>query len=634
MKTYDETVVDMICFLRCKGVCLSSINSHKKCYQQFRLFMCEKGRQWNRAAVSDWIAELRQKECSQLYTIWNLYMQQLSELRCSAAVLDRHLYLNRSTYERLSKTMKTDLDDYLLFCKDRYSKISWTLARNSLAGMLIYFEDLGRNTVSEISYQDLISYRSSEFCCSDKHRASHLGHARRFFEFMSRQQKCPAGYTWILNDKYAPYVGSLEQFDTKLSGRIVAFADVSRDYPAGEFLDTIDGFIESLKAHGYASTSIKTAKHALTVLYLFLEIHSLGYHPEIAAAWFSGVRPTLPKSWKQWRRLVYLYAEYAENGDIIPSGKYTYNPTSIVFLPEWCTSRIKEFLSLLKREFRDSSTIRTYRYPCIRLCRYLTNHDHSDFDSLNADTLQKFCMQDHHETFAGKSTCLTVIRRFIVFLEDAGYIKNPHLHLSIDPGCAPGEKIVDVLTDDQCRRIEQYRENCSTPIALRRIAMVMTGVKMGLRASDVINLKFRDIDWKNRRISIIQEKTKNPLTLPMPVSVGNSIYRYILWGRPHSGSEFVFVQHKAPYGKLSGKTCTIALWSVLPERKLTRGGFHVARRTFATNILRKGADAKKVMDTLGHNDPTSVMKYLSMDEERMRLCPLALSDLSLTREEV
>ena len=47
--------------------------------------------------------------------------------------------------------------------------------------------------------------------------------------------------------------------------------------------------------------------------------------------------------------------------------------------------------------------------------------------------------------------------------------------------------------------------------------MVMTGIRMGLRASDVINLKLTDIDWRQRSISIIQEKTKTPLTLPMPV---------------------------------------------------------------------------------------------------------------------
>ena len=84
----------------------------------------------------------------------------------------------------------------------------------------------------------------------------------------------------------------------------------------------------------------------------------------------------------------------------------------------------------------------------------------------------------------------------------------------------------------------------------------------------------------------------------------------------------------------SNKACIIALWSILPERKDVHGGFHVTRRTFATNILRTGAGASDVMDTLGHTDPTSVIKYLSMDEDRMRLCPLSLSDLPINREEV
>ena len=75
--------------------------------------------------------------------------------------------------------------------------------------------------------------------------------------------------------------------------------------------------------------------------------------------------------------------------------------------------------------------------------------------------------------------------------------------------------MVDILTEEQCQRIEQYRECSDHPIALRRIAMVMVGIRMGLRASDVINLKLKDIDWTNRSISIIQEKTKTSLAQNM-----------------------------------------------------------------------------------------------------------------------
>ena len=634
MKSYDATVDDMMRFLKSKNVCSSSINSHRNCYLQFQQFMHEHGKQWEPAAVSDWISELKQKETTSLYSIWNLYMQQLDELNSTGNVLDRHLYLNRSTYDRLCETMRSSLDDYLLSCKVHYTTGSWLLARNKLAGMLLFFEDRGRSSVLEISYPDIISYYSSDFCFSCKTRASYLGHARRFFEFMSGQQKCPVGYAMFLDDKYAPYVGELNAFDESLKARIAAVAEESQSFPADEFLAAVNDYIGTLKAHGYGNTSLMTAKHALTVLYLFLDIHALGYHSEIGSAWFSGVAPFLPKNWKHWRRLVYLFSEYCENGDIIPSGKYTYSLTAIDVLPEWCRSGIEEFLDLLTREFHSSGTIRSYRYPCIRLCRYLVDQHYSGFESLDADTIQKFCLQDQHRTFRGRSSCLTIIRRFIIFLEDADYIKNKHLHLCIDPGCAPGEKVVDILTEEQCQRIEQYRECSDHPIALRRIAMVMVGIRMGLRASDVINLKLKDIDWTNRSISIIQEKTKTSLALPMPVSVGNAIYRYIKEGRPQVRSDYIFIRHTAPYGKLTNKTCTIALWSILPERKDVHGGFHVTRRTFATNILRTGAGASDVMDTLGHTDPTSVMKYLSMDEERMRQCPLSLSDLPLTREGV
>ena len=120
MKSYDETVADMLCFLKSRDVCLSSINSHRDCYQRFKLFMYEHEKEWEPAVASDWISELRQTETSSLYCIWNLYMQQLEELRSTGTVPDRRLYLNRSTYDRLCETMRSSLDNYLLSCKDHY----------------------------------------------------------------------------------------------------------------------------------------------------------------------------------------------------------------------------------------------------------------------------------------------------------------------------------------------------------------------------------------------------------------------------------------------------------------------------------------------------------------------------------
>lgn len=92
---------------------------------------------------------------------------------------------------------------------------------------------------------------------------------------------------------------------------------------------------------------------------------------------------------------------------------------------------------------------------------------------------------------------------------------------------------------------------------------------------------------------------------------------------------FLFIT-ALPMKKLTTKISNKALYAILPDReKIHRCGFHVTRRTFATGILKNNAGINAVMDSLGHQDNTSVMKYLSFDGERMQSCPPSLSDCGL-----
>lgn len=223
-----------------------------------------------------------------------------------------------------------------------------------------------------------------------------------------------------------------------------------------------------------------------------------------------------------------------------------------------------------------------------------------------------------------------IVRGFLYYLYENRYHEVPNLDRCLISGTAPVEKITDVLTDDQLKRIDEFRKTHSEAIELRDIAIVLLGVRMGFRASDVLNLRFSDIDWIKHEISIIMIKTKTQIRLPMPVEVGNAIYSYIRNGRPKADSGFIFIRSKAPYGKLTGKVCTNALYRILPERRnVTGGGFHVTRRTFATNLLRNHAGIDDVMDVLGHRDPTTVMKYLLLDDNRSRKCGLSLIEAGI-----
>ncbi|WP_143003287.1 tyrosine-type recombinase/integrase [Butyrivibrio sp. INlla14] len=96
-----------------------------------------------------------------------------------------------------------------------------------------------------------------------------------------------------------------------------------------------------------------------------------------------------------------------------------------------------------------------------------------------------------------------------------------------------------------------------------------------------------------------------------------------------TSSRYLFIKNRVPYDALKRSVCRQALKRMLPGRSTPGSGFHVTRRTYATDQLRKGTGKQGLADLLGHRDTTSIKHYLNLDEERMRMCPVSLSDSGL-----
>jgi integrase len=152
---------------------------------------------------------------------------------------------------------------------------------------------------------------------------------------------------------------------------------------------------------------------------------------------------------------------------------------------------------------------------------------------------------------------------------------------------------------------------------------------MGLRSSDIANLKLTDISWKDRSISLIQQKTGVHLKSPIPVDVGNSLYRYICEGRPLSNSHHVFVHHRAPYCRFLSVTFGRLLEAVVSDQCNGEAihGFHVTRKTFASKLLATGNPVTTIAAALGHVGVNTVDEYLATHEDQMRLCAIGLKGI-------
>ena len=630
---YKKTVENVMTLLKEKEVCSSSLKSHKECYQSLEDFLSKENAAFSSQMRDRWLDFVKDEGPPQKYAVWIQYLIQLEEMDATGTISDRRLYLNRSDYEKLPCSWRDKLDLYLEYCRPKYTARSWALKRHYCSKALLFFTDNGITDLDGFTYDTIFMLVGTKTFCSKDTKALTINHAAQMLQFWATEGLCPENFHLVLDSDLYPQILRLADFPDSAKAIIQKASVESMDFPADEFRETISPFKEVLSRHGYVGTTLHLANHALTVLYLFLDIHSLGFHPDIMWAWFSEIKKNLGHSWLHWRRVLKTYEDYTLYGDILPDSKYQYEPSSLDLLPDWCSQAINSFLNQKRREFREKGTVRSYRYSCIRFCRFLLEIGHDSFKNLCPTVIKAFARQDEHKTFKGRASTFLIVRGFLRHLYENHYTDAPNLDRCLIAGTAPVEKIVDVLTDDQLKKINYFRKTHSEPIELRDIAIVLLGVRMGLRASDVLNLRFSDIDWIKKEISIIMVKTKTQINLPMPVEVGNAIYTYIRNGRPKTGGDFVFIRSKAPYGKLTGKVCTMALYRLLPERKnVTGGGFHVTRRTFATNLLRNHAGINDVMDALGHRDPTTVMKYLLLDDVRSRKCGLSLKDAGIPME--
>lgn len=174
--------------------------------------------------------------------------------------------------------------------------------------------------------------------------------------------------------------------------------------------------------------------------------------------------------------------------------------------------------------------------------------------------------------------------------------------------------------------VEEYIHNATSPNEIRNSLIVGMGLYLGLRGCDIVNAKISDIDWNRQELSVTQQKTKRYIKLPMPMFLCNLAYRYISEVRPDKWHvNNILIRTKAPYKAFSKNVCLRALKDILGEDKPL--GFHILRRTFASELLRNTVAPDMIAETLGHAGISTVDKYLTTDEKNLRSCMLSLEEI-------
>ena len=166
----------------------------------------------------------------------------------------------------------------------------------------------------------------------------------------------------------------------------------------------------------------------------------------------------------------------------------------------------------------------------------------------------------------------------------------------------------------------------STPIGKRDYAILTMASRLGLRASDICNLSFKDIHYKTETIEITQVKTGTLLVLPLLPEIKTALDSYLLERKTLNGSQYIFLRNPAPFLPLSRS----AIWSITTKYFNSAGvdttakkhGPHSLRSSFASSLIRENVPYSVVQEILGHEDPNSTKHYARIDIEHLRIYAL------------
>lgn len=220
-----------------------------------------------------------------------------------------------------------------------------------------------------------------------------------------------------------------------------------------------------------------------------------------------------------------------------------------------------------------------------------------------------------------KSSLSWVVSNFRPFLKFTG--RTDLVDAVNLAGVKRSHAIVPVLSDDQQQQVVQA---CgSGTVTARDAAITLLALTTGLRACDIIGMRLSDIDWRTQTVSIVQQKTNNPLSVPLTALVIVKLADYVLYDRPDSDDDHVFLRSVAPHVQLADHASIYRVTAeVFGQVGITevKAGTRLLRHNAASRMLRAAVPLPTISTVLGHADPESTNQYMSVDIDRLLQCVL------------
>lgn len=326
------------------------------------------------------------------------------------------------------------------------------------------------------------------------------------------------------------------------------------------------------------------------------------------------------------RKAAALLADYMQGRELLWKHK-SYKQRKLC---EYFDKTLDDYCSHLSKSLAPR-TIRSHICIVRKFLVFIEENSMQNFNKLTSTAVKDFIAKAVPNYKANMSLLTGATRKFLAYLSDTGLASINAERYLMNP--APRHrKLLPCFSDKEIDNILKSVDT-TTPIGKRDYAILMIALWTGLRGVDILDLKRSDIDWNRKVINVVQCKTVVCIQAELSPGVGNAVADYILNGRPETDSPYLFVRHRRPYDRLSDFTGNDIMAKCFGKAGVSHEAgdgksFHALRRTFGTRLVRAGVPIRSVGEMLGHANPDSAKRYVSLDREGLRVCCLDISMFS------
>lgn len=293
-------------------------------------------------------------------------------------------------------------------------------------------------------------------------------------------------------------------------------------------------------------------------------------------------------------------------------------------------------------QFKESLTISPISVPgACSIARdffyYLQqNRMEHNLQSITVDELTDFLNQEFISHKGSMNNVMCYLRMILAFLNSHGIVvPNPEL---VSFKTAPARRRVYPAFDAEEMDALLKAPDRTSEMGKRDYAILLLGSFTGVRAIDIANLKFENIDRPGFAISFVQHKTGKLNAVPINGDILMAIDDYVNTVRPDCDLPYVFLAMGKPYRKLhdmaSVRNIVYRYIRISGMKKIPWDGktFHAFRRTIGKWLLESSEDSHMISQVLGQRDHDVLKKYLPLSADSLRECALDFSYAPLTAE--